>query len=369
VSNSSRVAAGQVFVARGMWTEAFAIREAIYQTVSLVLWLISQVKETLTNVDEISKYCRRALAPGQPVEFDHLLLAGLKPATQAAYVKELVAFQGWLERVHLEPRFPSELDAAVNRYLSEVPGPPSRVVRLLAALEKAFPLVRGRLAWFTRVFFQSKKTIAVALTFTMPYEVALMLAYQMAVSGWARVGGVLLLQWLHGLRPSEALGLSANVLDSAAMLYLGVLRPACLLLAPKRGTKSGRPQHAQGRQSAVAGRTRVPRPSRPLHPRARSCVPLSSQHSTSVSSTVLRRLCGPVDVIHRIAPEQDGRVRCVSGVYLSRSCGKRTVGERIFSRFYLDSSATLQLQCDEQHIRTFARWLHEDLDKRFPWWH
>jgi len=39
-----------------MWTEAFAILEAIYPTVSRVLWLISQVKATLTNVDEISQY-------------------------------------------------------------------------------------------------------------------------------------------------------------------------------------------------------------------------------------------------------------------------------------------------------------------------
>jgi len=178
-----------------MWTEAVAIREVIYQAVSLVLWLISRVEETLTNVDEIHKYCMRALAPGRPVEFDQWLLAGLKPATRAAYVKELVASHGWLERVHLEPRFPSELEAAVNRYLSEVPGPPSRVERRLAALEKAFPQVKGRLAWYTSVFIQLKKTIAVAHTLHRPYEVALMLAYQMAVSGWARVGGGFLLQW------------------------------------------------------------------------------------------------------------------------------------------------------------------------------
>jgi len=353
-----------------MWTEAFAILEVIYQTVSLVLWLISQVKETLTNVDEISKYCVRALAPGQPVEFDHRLFAGLKPATRAAYVKELVAFHRWLERVHLEPRFPSELDAAVNRYLSEVPGPPSRAERLLAALEKAFPQVKGKLAWSTSVFIQLKKTIAVAHTLPMPYEVALMLAYQMAVSGWARVGGVLLLQWLYGLRPSEALGLSANDLVPASSSYLGFLRPACLLLAPKRGTKSGRPQHAQGCKEFIGWADTLIAAFKATTPAGTK---LCAVIDTAQYQRLINRAAAALRLRGRYSPHSPRAGWASSmrlwGLPFSELQERGRWASASSLRIYLDFSATLQLQCDEQHIMTFARWLHEDLGKRFPWWH
>jgi len=193
------------------------------------------------------------------------------------------------------------------------------------------------------------RLFAVAHTFPMSYEVALMLAFQMAVFGWARLGGVLLLQWLYGFRPSEALGLSANDLVPASSSYLGFLRPACLLLALKRGTEwpaaacSGMQELigwadtriAAFKATAPAG-TRLcavfdtAQYQRPIN-RAAAALRLRGRYpplSPRAGWASSMRLWGLP--FSKLRPEDGGRAHLLPNLF--------------------GLSATLQLQCDEQHI-------------------
>ena len=112
---------------------------------------------------------------------------------------------------------------------------------MMAALLKCYPPLRGHLVWAPARLRVLSVSAPPVHHVPMDWLIAVALAYRAVVRGLPRHGGLLLLQWRFGLRPSEALALrgkdlhvasAAESRDSLSWMQVGALR----------GTKAGRPQ-------------------------------------------------------------------------------------------------------------------------------
>ena len=185
------------------------------------------------NIDAKLDVVTRATRANSHVRFDYRLMEGLRPTTQQLYRGELQCFFAFLARSQLVPANPQELDeAAVAYFEAEGIVAAARIERLLAAVEKVSPPCTRQLCWSYSVLVRARALHPTRHTTPMNLEVAMSLAAWMANCGWGRTAGVLLLQWGFGLRPNEALSLTASQL---VWPRPGRNSEIVLLLAPQNG--------------------------------------------------------------------------------------------------------------------------------------
>lgn len=114
--------------------------------------------------------------------------------------------------------------------------------RIHSAVTFFMPQTRRQRSYTTAVLAQWRKVCPPRHAAAMPWSVAVALACFLAVHNYPRVGGMLLLQWILGLRPGEILH------RFGASLFPTTGTPAddvCVItLGIKHGTKSGRAQTA-----------------------------------------------------------------------------------------------------------------------------
>ena len=172
------------------------------------------------------------------------MLEALKPQTQKTYLSALRDFEAFACASRLQLNTRREVDAAAFQYI--LCHTKSRGENLVAALYKCYPPLRGHLVWTAARL----KVLAVSAPpvhhLPMDWLVALAIAYFAVRRGVPRHGALLLLQWLFGLRPSEALNLRGDDLV-VADCSLRSARLSFIRVGALRGTKAGRPQIVRAR--------------------------------------------------------------------------------------------------------------------------
>ena len=137
------------------------------------------------------------------------------------------------------------VDVALSACLRQPYVGPAEAERVVAAVENVVPTAKRRLHWTYATLQRARKLRPPVHTVPMPLLVAVAYAWQLALLGRPRVGGLLLLQWVFGLRPGEAVGLEGGDTVPASLAIAGTAdRVPTLLLKPRTATKSGRPQVA-----------------------------------------------------------------------------------------------------------------------------
>ena len=308
---------------------------------------------------------RRATTESSFVGFQYRLLHGLQPVTIASYTKALKEFELFLRLRPQRPRYGWEYDEALVGFWSlQGKDHPAYLERLLAAVMRTRPVLRGRLPWTHALLQQCRLNRPPKRTTPMPQYVMMTIAARMSLHAYGRTGGVLLLQWGFGLRPSEALGPTRESLIPAS--DTGTAEPVLLL---KGRTKAGRPQCAVGfskhitwLNSVVAYFLRTTPPSRPL----------SGTGTLDQYASILRRACSDLGIVGDYTPHSPRagwasflRMRNVDFTELQER-GRWASPASL--RIYLDIINVLQLQHSELRIQHWGEYLTADFAARFPWW-
>jgi integrase len=180
-----------------------------------------------------------------PPNSGELLLSGATAATRRSYLAAVAAFNGWLVSERRQVASDRELDVALFEYIQTLSR--SRAENTVAAIERCFPPLRRNLPWSRGLLSNMQVMAPVRHHLPMAWLVATGIAYGLAVLGQPRVGALLLLQWLLGLRPSEALGLKREDITPAS-LNSGSPGVGVVNLGARTGTKAKRSQAVIVRQ-------------------------------------------------------------------------------------------------------------------------
>ena len=333
-------------------------------TILQLLWYICSILDKVQSDHETLLH--RTDFP-HPHEFDEGLLEGLRPQTRKLYLGAIGDFNRFLVRFKVSPDTRADSDEAIVLFWRWRPGPPAKLERLLAALERVWPQCKGHLPWAQAQLRRARYHHPVQHTMPLRWDTALLLALLLANQGWSRVGGLLLLQWCFGLRPSEALNLRGGRL--VPRLTSGAGPEPVVLLGVKRLTKANR------RQFVIADSSRTPW--------ANFLVTLFS--STTGADTLLTAVTTVTQYnrLIRLACRGTG----VATAYTAHSprsgwaTAMRLAGMNFVEiqekgrwshpqslRIYLDVVGTLAVSQSEVRVSRWATWLNEDLPARFPWW-
>jgi len=195
------------------------------------------------------------------------------------------------------------------------------------------------------------------------------MAWFLALTGHPRVAGVLILQWLFGLRPMEAVSLYIEHLIVDDQCLPNQVSAPTVLLRPKEGTKVGRPQFVIAPERYRALASTVLRHFRRTTPRG-------SRLSEAVTTERYAQLFGvAVRGLHLNGHFTPHSPR--AGWATELRIANYPFGELLelgrwesakSLRTYLDVAAILSMQVSEPHVRYIAEWLLADLGGRFPWW-
>ena len=186
----------------------------------------------------------RLLAPAwlaaPPGAFE-LLLAGATPATRSTYMKAITDFRSWYDAALPRPPLHThaEVDVALFAYLQTVTR--SKAENTVAAMERCYPPLKHSLPWCRGLLNNFRIVAPIKHHLPMAWLACVGIAAGLAGLGQSRIGMLLMLQWLLGLRPSEALLLEREHLTppsaNRAAPGTGVVN-----LGAKRGTKAKRSQ-------------------------------------------------------------------------------------------------------------------------------
>ena len=305
----------------------------------------------------------------EPLEVDLRLLAGLQPRTQELYRKALEDLHRFLASWGPISRLP-ELDKAVAAYCGLPHMGSAEGDRVVAALEKVAPGCKGRLSWTHAILMRGRKLRPRRHTMPMPLIVMIVIAWQLAMMGHPRVAGLLVIQWLFGLRPGEAISIQAQEIVPSSLAIVGTgKRLPTIILKPKVGTKVGRPQvampvtqHAYWADVFCAAFHHSTERGSYL-----TTVTTTSQYGGLIDKAVTRLQLRTRYTAHspragwatalRVAQVPFGEIM---------ELGRRRVPSSV--RVYLDVGAVLSGQIAEPSIEPLAQWLLDDLFNRFPWW-
>ena len=196
----------------------------------------------------------RATAPTGPAGIDHDAWLGIRQDFATAYAKAAKEFAEWPEARQVPVQYPAEVDRAVVRFAQERKMTKARLDNLCAALRRGMPSPKGNLSWAEMHIKHIMRCTPPMHKVPMLRFVALVVGYTMAIDGFARAGGLLILQAYTGLRPGEILSLRREDLIPGKRGFNN--GNAVLALGRKVGTKSGRPQfvviHASEDATAIA---------------------------------------------------------------------------------------------------------------------
>ena len=189
-----------------------------------------------------------------PLTVEPTLWEGMTPAGLRQYQLQIADFLVYLSFHDCNPWYSFEFDDLAIEFRNHLPGtvpgiqPPtkSKFEKLLAALEKVLPHVKGDLVLSRAALDNWRVSLTVRHAPPLEPRWAAVLCYDMVVHGdvWTAVG--LYFQAGRGLRPGEALALAADDLvlpeDNPSTVGAGLF-----LLGTRRRTKSGRRQTVQTR--------------------------------------------------------------------------------------------------------------------------
>jgi len=304
--------------------------------------------------------------PG-PRAFDASLLDGLRPGTRSLYLAAVQEFHAFMIQYKVPVHTLSQVDEAIVMYWRLVGGPPSRLERLLAALERLWPQLKGHTPWAHAQVRRSQGQHPVNHTVPLTWTTALAVATWMAHHGHARVGGLLLLQWCYGLRPGEALGLCGGHLILPHVSGNGP--EPVVLLGIKRRTKASR------RQFVIADSSRTPWALVVTKTFAQTTgpeTPLTAITSVNHYSRLIKQACRGLALAttytgHSARAGWATAMR-LRGMAFAELQEKGRWSHPRSLRIYLDVVSTIALTAEESHVTRWATYLDEDLEKRFPWW-
>ena len=258
------------------------------------------------------------------------------------------------------------VDAALSEF-SRTRCTRSKFERLLSAVEAVLPICKGKLLHSHAVLRAWRRATPPNHAIPMPFRVMIVLAWTLAMQGWPRVGGLLIIQWSAGLRPGEVLQLYPEHL---ILPLAGTNRQPMISLGAKEGTKVGRKQvtFIIGRQAPIAEAV--------MRAFANSASPgcsLSSITTVSGYNRLLAAAAKTAGVQHHHYTAHSPRAGWatemrIAGVAFSelQELGRWQSAHSL--RIYLDVTAALFLDIDAGALASKAQWLEERFVQRFPWW-
>ena len=179
---------------------------------------------------------------------DPVLYKSLAPKTVQQYRREGREFVVYLDYHGVAPELAMEWDDLLVEYKNGVDLPEgmsaptrSKFEKLLASVEKILPHFKGELCLSHAILNAWKVAFAPVHTVPMVPRWGVVVCDGLLRHGHPRAAGVLYLQFMHGLRPGEAFGLTPMALvlpeESRSTMGKGVI-----ILGMKKGTKAGRQQ-------------------------------------------------------------------------------------------------------------------------------
>ena len=306
------------------------------------------------------------------LQFDPLLLVGLRPRTVQAYQREVRALLLFARARSLPLESFADLERALVALSGEGRASRAQFEKLLAALECAVPACKGRLPWARARLRAWQRISPPKHTVPMPWRVALAVAYAMAAMGHSRVGALVLLQWACGLRPGEVLGLTRGDLLPPALNH-SAPGEGLIVLGARHGTKARRAQSARLLPSESEGSVGlcILRAFVATTPKATQA--LSAVYSVSVYNRLLRKACQRAGVAeHGFTPHSmragwasELRMRGVPFTELKER--GRWISDSSL-RTYLDAVTTARINLLVPQADAVATYLSMDFAKLYPWW-
>ena len=312
-------------------------------------------------------WLHRVLAP-RPLVFAPELLLGLRPRSAEAYRRAIARFVEWMLEQQASPCFVWELDDTLYAYFWAVELSRSQASRTLTAVERVLPTARRQLIRSHALLQVLSEQQPVVHVVAMPWVVVLALAWQLAVMGFPRVGGLLLLQWAGALRPIEALRLTGADLTCAGRSHADV-DAAVLALGTRSRTKVSRPMFVVLRRSAS-----------PVGVALVDAFAASTEQSefltgvltVSAFGSLLRRACKALRT-HAVFTPHSPRAGWAShhiraGWTIPQLCAYGRWGSERALRWYLDVISAQNSEQLNQHLASRAAFLEGDFAARYPWW-
>ena len=333
-----------------------------------IWWACAQIwKMLVVLVNTVSSIERATMPPGSGIQPPDAF-KGLRPRTAALYRSYVQRFAAFMSQQKWSCRYVNEIDHGAVAYIRKFALSPGQATTLLAAIERAHPAAKWHLPYAHSLAKALGEDRPPTHTVPEPWFAALALAQWMSLQGYPRLAGVHLMQWGCGLRPSEALGMRAHQIvlpeeNPSHRQQLGYL-----VLGPKTGTKSGRPQFVlvdPGRSPITIALMR----------RFRSTTPAASLltvvNDVPAYNRILRRGCTALSL-----PVFSGHGPRAGWATAERLAGRdfrelqeagRWENERSVRR-YLDALAASDLRDQIRHVAPMATYIAGDFPRRFAWW-
>ena len=320
----------------------------------------------LSWISTVISWLTSTLVP-LPLSFDERLWSSLSATTKTSYRRALREFLSWAADSSIpEPCTLHQLDAVLLQYLlSGVKTTKFRI--LLAAVEKSCPPAKRQLPYAYAYLADAERRVPPRHTVPLSYVAAAGTAWVLASKfGQPRIAGLLMLQVLLGLRPSEAIAIQRQHLVPAHMNRSSP-GTAVVLLGVKHGTKIGRPQYVTV-DSPLA------------------CMLISAFYNTTPAGALLSNVAtygGYKSLLDRAWRDQglsgmgwtphsaragwatEERLRGVPIIEL-KARGRWASDKSLAA--YIDISTNMLMEQQIGPLADLGSWLLNDFMPRFPWW-
>ena len=330
--------------------------------------MLSRILSLLSEIAAAVSRLERAVAPPGPQGVNPDAWVGLRPDSALTYSRAVQDFMRWAETKSLMLEFPTEIDRAVVQYARENRLSRGKLETLSSALMRGLPGLRGKMVWTQSTIKNMLKWSPPVHKVPMMRFVAIAVGHLMAINGWARAGGLLILQVCLGLRPGELLGLMREDLVPGRP---GVNNGNAVVALGKRfGTKAGRPQfvvvHAGEDPVALALVAAFVAST----PNGSPLSSLSYQDYSKVLHRTLRQMrLGDIGYTPHSPRAGWATGLRLSGVPFTEIQERGRWATAATLRTYLDAvAASTSLLQRTQTLWEFAQYIEEDFSARFPWW-
>ncbi|CAE8589574.1 unnamed protein product [Polarella glacialis] len=169
-------------------------------------------------------------------------LARRQPSTVINYRRCLLLCLKWCDYHGVSFSTPWQLDDLLVEWQVTNQATKSQFAAALAAAELGSPTCKGQLNWARTVLKDWEITSVICHHIPMPKQLAILIAFGLAVRGRGRLGAGVIFQQAKGLRPSELLSLLPEHITLPEQQHFGNSPAAVISLGVKTGTKLKRAQ-------------------------------------------------------------------------------------------------------------------------------
>jgi len=333
-----------------------------------IWWVCAQIWRLLVILVNTVNSIERATMPRSTGIPPPEAFRGLRPQTASLYRTYVQRFSTFMVQQRWSCRYINEIDHGAVAYIRRYALSPGQATTLLAAVERAYPAAKWNLPYAHLLVKVLGEDRPPKHTVPEPWMAALALAQWMSLQGYPRLAGVHLLQWGCGLRPSEALGLRCHQIVLPEENPSHRQKLGYLVLGPKTGTKSGRPQFVLVDPGHSPITTTLMRRFRATTPSASL---LTVVNDVPAYNRILRRGCAALGL-----PLFSGHGPRAGWATAERLAGRdfrdlqeagRWENERSVRR-YLDALAASDLRARIRHVSPMATYIAGDFPSRFAWW-